>query len=117
MYIINNNNEYIAEKNTKFTIVFQDAQGCGVVAKELIMLTSDDWAGVWQFFQGKEAKQLLSTAISGLVVFLTCTQKENIITGEFFSLDSLADGKLLASYVHEAQNDALVDIGGQVLVA
>ncbi len=115
MHIINN--KCAAKKISKFTIEFQDVQGCKRVARELELLVHDDYKNIWRVFKSNEAKLLLSSSLDGLIVFLSCTQNNNVITGEYFSLDSVSDGKLFTDYVSEAQNDAFVDIEGQAVAA
>ena len=115
MHIINYKNEYAAKKISKFTIEFQDIQGSKIIARELNLLVHDDFKNIWQAFKSDEAKQLLSSSIDGLIIFLSCIQSNNVITGEYFSLDSAEDGKLLTDYISKAQNDAFVNIDGQAV--
>ncbi len=109
MHIINNN-KCAAQKISKFTVEFQDVQGCNMVARELELLVRDDYKNIWLTFKSDKAKLLLSSSIDGLIVFLSCIQNNNVMTGEYFSLDSVCDGKIFTDYVSEAQNDAFVDI-------
>jgi len=109
MYIIDNKNKVdFTGKISKFTIIFSGDRECNLVAKELKLLATDGWLSLWSAFEGKKAKQLLSYAIDGLIVFLSCQCEKNTITGQFFSLDMNSDTKLLKDYVHEAQNDACI---------
>ena len=116
MFIINIK-ERPANIISKFTITFKDIQGCGAVARELELLVNDDYANIWQVFQGDAAQKLSESSINGLIVFLSCVQSSSVISGEYFSLDCDADGELLTNYVSEAQNDAYVDIEEQVVAA
>ncbi len=117
MFIINNNynKSQLVQNNSKFTVVFQDDEECNLISKEIDLLTSDDSVKIWDAFQGEFAQKLLSYAIDGLIVFLSCQQNKNVISGEFFSLDKSEDNSLFASYIHEAGNNALVDIDGSII--
>lgn len=117
MYIIDNKNKIdFSGKISKFTIEFSEERACNELADALKLLVSDQWVNLWNVFDGKKAQKLLSSAIDGLIVFLSCQSEKNTISGEFFSLDAESDAELLKDYVHEAQNDAYIDIK-QVLSA
>ncbi len=117
MYIINNNfkNDQATSKNSKFTIVFQGKKECKVVAKKIDLLTVDDRIKLYDAFKGKQAQKLLRNVLDGLIVFLSCKQEKNVISGEFFSSDKKEDGCLFANYIHELQEDAFVDIDGSAM--
>ncbi|HEC04862.1 MAG TPA: hypothetical protein ENI84_01510 [Thiothrix sp.] len=119
MKIINNKYAYnrATNNNSKFTIEFQNKTDCDVIAEEINLLAADDHVSVWDFFQGKKAQKLLANSVEGLIVFLSCKQRNNVISGEFFSLDEKVDAKIFSDYILEAQNDAVVDIDGLMMEA
>ncbi len=119
MKIINNKYAYnsATNNNSKFTIEFQNKTDCDVIAEEINLLAADDHVSVWDVFQGKKAQKLLANSVEGLIVFLSCKQRNNVISGEFFSLDEKVDAKIFSDYILEAQNDAVVDIDGLMMEA
>ena len=116
--IISNNN-YIdpTDKVCKFQVEFEDSQICKYIPDSIELLAKDDNTKVWQNFQGKFAVTLLDRAIEGLMVFLTCQRKGNILTGQFTSLDPETDGQLLTKYLHESNEDAIINIQQTIIAA
>ena len=111
MHIINLcEQDSVVKKKSTFKVVFQDKNECCTVANEIDLLSNDGWNRVWDCFKGQQAQKLLNNAVDGLIVFLSCQRENNIISGEFFSLDEKADSSLFKNYIHEVQSDAQIDI-------
>lgn len=110
MIIMDNNYKGSSDKTCNFRAEFKDTHKCTKVAESIKLLTEDDTQNALQKFHGTFGEMLFTHALEGLIVFLSCEQVDNTLSGQFSSLDLDSDGQLFKEYITEANDEVIVDI-------
>ncbi len=94
----------------EYSIRFKHQGQCDDVHDALNLLCEDNHTQVWEVFKGQKGRHLLSNAIEGLMVFLSCKRDQNILRGSFYSSALELDGQVFKDYIHEANAEANINI-------
>ncbi len=91
----------MSEYILKYSIDFKDQKQCDNTHEALNHLCEDNYMSLWPSFTSIKAQHLLSNAIEGLMVFLTCKRNANTLTGSFYTSDMELDQQVFQDFIHE----------------
>ncbi|HHL18867.1 MAG TPA: hypothetical protein ENJ33_03960 [Thiothrix sp.] len=85
----------------KYSIAFKNQEQCDNTHEALNHLCNDNYMPLWSVFTGIKAQHLLSNALEGLIIFLTCKRNVNTLTGSFYTSDMELDQQVFQDFIHE----------------
>jgi hypothetical protein len=91
----------MSEYILKYSIDFKNQEQCESTHEALNHLCEDSYMLLWASFTSIKAQHLLSNAIEGLMVFLTCKRNANTLTGSFYTSDMELDQQVFQDFIRE----------------
>lgn len=94
----------MSESILEYSINFKNQEQCNTTHQALSHLCEDNYAPLPPSFSGMKSEHLLTNAIEGLMVFLTCKREANTLTGSFYTSDAELDQQVFQDFIHEQSN-------------
>lgn len=91
----------MSEYILKYSINFKNQEQCHSTHQTLSHLCEDNYAFLRSSFSSMKSEHLLSNAIEGLIVFLTCKRSDNTLIGSFYTSDKELDQQIFQDFIHE----------------
>lgn len=90
----------------EYSINFKSQEQCNTTHQALNHLCEDDYSCLKPALTSVKSEHLLSNALEGLMVFLTCEREANILTGSFYTSDLELDKQVFQDFIDEQSHQA-----------